>query len=132
MGPQASKSDPGQRLVAPAGPKAQRARQEIDYGRRDVAGYVFGALQPARGAAITAPYARRTSANWIDFLGRVEDWILPSISFHAIHQIARFGCAILKDYLVILKVFHEIGTGHIISVTALGSLSNKISQASRN
>ena len=47
MGPQASKSHPGQRLVKPAGPKAERARQEIDYGRRGTAGYVFGALQPA-------------------------------------------------------------------------------------
>ena len=44
MGPQASKSYPGQRLVKPAGPKAERARQEIDYGRRGTAGYVFGAL----------------------------------------------------------------------------------------
>ena len=43
MGPQASKSYPGQQLVTPAGPKAERARQEIDYGRRGVAGYVFGA-----------------------------------------------------------------------------------------
>ena len=43
MGPQASKSYPGQRPVKPAGPRAERARQEIDYGRRDVAGYVFGA-----------------------------------------------------------------------------------------
>ena len=34
MGPQASKSYPGQRLVRPAGPKAERAKQEIDYGRR--------------------------------------------------------------------------------------------------
>lgn len=79
MGPQASKSYPGQRLVDPAGPKAERARQEIDYGRRGVAGYVFGALQPASGAALTAPYARRTSANWIDFLGRVEGWIDPAV-----------------------------------------------------
>ena len=46
MGPQASKSYPGQQLVRPAGPKAERARQEIDHGRRGVAGYVFGALQP--------------------------------------------------------------------------------------
>jgi hypothetical protein len=38
MGPQASKSYPGQRLVKPAGPRAERAKQEIDYGRRDVAG----------------------------------------------------------------------------------------------
>src|SRR4051812_10530104 len=77
MGPQASKSYPGQRLVKPAGPQAERARQEIDYGRRDVAGYVFGALQPATGAAFTATYERRTTANWVDFLEQVERWIVP-------------------------------------------------------
>ena len=77
MGPQASKSHPGQRPVKPAGPRAERAKQEIDYGRRDVAGYVFGALRPATGAAFTATYERRTTANWVDFLGRVENWIEP-------------------------------------------------------
>nr|WP_302479807.1 transposase [Roseicella sp. DB1501] len=77
MGPQASKSYPGRRLVKPAGPRAERATQEIDYGRRDVAGYVFGALQPATGAAFTVTYERRTTANWIDFLGQVEGWIGP-------------------------------------------------------
>lgn len=79
MGPQASKSYPGQRLVTPAGPEAERATQEIDYGRRDVAGYVFGAFRPATGDAFTATYEGRTTANWIDFLGRVEDWIDPAI-----------------------------------------------------
>jgi transposase len=78
MGPQASRSYPGRRLVKPAGPRAERAEQEIDCGRRDVAGYVFGALQPATGAAFTATYAGRTTANWIDFLGQVEAWIGPT------------------------------------------------------
>ena len=77
MGPQASKSYPGRSLVKPAGPRAERARQEIDYGRRGVAGYVFGALRPATGAAFTATYERRTTANWVDFLARVERWIEP-------------------------------------------------------
>ena len=76
MGPQASKSYPGQRLVrASAG---ERATQEIDYGRRGVAGYVFGAFQPATGAAFTMTYEGRTTANWIDFLCRVEGWIDPA------------------------------------------------------
>jgi hypothetical protein len=82
MGPQASKSYPGsypgQRLVKAAGPRAERAKQEVDYGRRDVAGHVFGALQPATGAAFTATYERRTAVNWIDFLSRVEAWIGPA------------------------------------------------------
>jgi hypothetical protein len=38
MGPPAAKSYPGQRLVKPAGPKAERATQAIDDGRRGVAG----------------------------------------------------------------------------------------------
>ena len=79
MGPQACKSYPGQRLVASAGPKAERARQEIDYGRRDAAGYVFGALQPVTGAAFTATYLGRTTANWLDFLGRIEAWVDPAV-----------------------------------------------------
>lgn len=79
MGPQASKSYPGQRLVRPAGPTAERARQEIDYGRRGVAGYVFGALQPATGAAFTLTYERRTTVNWVDFLSAVEAWIDPAV-----------------------------------------------------
>ena len=58
---------------------AERARQEIDYGRRGVAGYVFGALQPASGAALTLTYGRRTTANWVDFLGRVDAWVDPSV-----------------------------------------------------
>ena len=78
MGPQASKSYPGQRLVKPAGPKAERAGQEIDYGRRG-SGYVFGAFQPASGAALTHPYDRRTTTNWVDFLGEVEAWIDPAV-----------------------------------------------------
>ncbi len=78
MGPQASKSHPGRRPVAPAGPKAGRATQEIDPGRRDVAGYVFGALRPATGDALTATYEGRTTANWIDFLCQVEGWVDPA------------------------------------------------------
>jgi DDE superfamily endonuclease len=79
MGPQAAKSYPGQRLVRPAGPKAERARQEIDYGRRGIAGYVFGALQPATGKALALTYERRTTVNWVDFLGQVEAWVDPSV-----------------------------------------------------
>jgi hypothetical protein len=80
MGPEAAKSWSGTRLVvaAPAAEpvrrSAGRARQEIDYGRREK-GYVFGALRPATGAALTPPYGRRTIANWGDFLERVDAWI---------------------------------------------------------
>ena len=38
-------------------------------------GYVFGAFVPATGEAFTAPYPRRTTANWVDFLEQVEAWL---------------------------------------------------------
>lgn len=75
MGPQASKSYPGRQLVRPDPPQAERAKQEIDYGRRGPAGYIFGAFQPATGAALTATYERRSLTGWIDFLDTVEGWI---------------------------------------------------------
>src|ERR1700759_1058891 len=79
MGPQSAKSYPGGRVVKPTGPEAQRAKQEIDYGRRGVAGHVFGAFQPAMGDALTAAYVGRTTVNWVDFLGKVEAWIDPAV-----------------------------------------------------
>jgi DDE superfamily endonuclease len=81
MGPVAAKSYPGQHLVrtepeeAPRRP-AQRATQEIDYGRRGK-GYIFGAFRPATGEALTKDYLGRTINNWVDFLGHVEQWVPP-------------------------------------------------------
>ena len=80
MGPVAAKSYPGQDLVRPgrgAGAGAERATQEIDYGRRGK-GYVFGAFRPATGDAFTAPYDGRTTANWVAFLEQVEAWLPPA------------------------------------------------------
>lgn len=86
MGPESAKSFAGQEVVhvapSPVGDDhndikplpAGRAKQEIDYGRRG-RGYVFGAFRPATGEAFTSPYTRRTTANWIDFLTHVEQWI---------------------------------------------------------
>ena len=80
MGPESAKSFPGQRLVRAvprrAGEPAERATQEIDYGRRGK-GYIFGAFVPATGDAFTHPYPGRTIANWVDFLERVEGWLPP-------------------------------------------------------
>ena len=78
MGPDSTKSFPGARVVAtdPAGTRRPRATQEIDYGRRG-RGYVFGAFVPATGAAVTAPYPRRTTANFVDFLEHVDTWLAP-------------------------------------------------------
>ncbi len=79
MGPVSAKSYAGQQVVR-AQPQerprksAERARQEIDYGRRGK-GYIFGAFRPATGEALTGDYLRRTAANWVDFLERVEAWI---------------------------------------------------------
>jgi len=78
MGPVAVKSYVGKQLVQPHASEtrpAGRARQEIDYGRREKAGYVFGALQPRSGEVLTTTYTRRTLVNWIDFLQHVEEWI---------------------------------------------------------
>jgi transposase len=98
MGPASAKSFPGQALVPVEAPAALaqperptppttgsgaaspigRATQESDYGRRGK-GYVFGAFKPADGEALTAPYAGRTTANYVDFLARVEAWIPPDV-----------------------------------------------------
>jgi hypothetical protein len=90
MGPLAAKSYAGQQLVQTQRAVAQgttlseqerpeaaeRATQEIDYGRRGK-GYILGAFRPASGAAFTRPYPGRTITNWVDFLEQVEAW-LPS------------------------------------------------------
>ncbi len=100
MGPESAKSFPGQQLVhaapqpdagradpqsevADAGSRpdaggqarpAERARQEIDYGRRGK-GYIFGAFRPATGEALTYPYPSRSAANWADFLEHADAWV---------------------------------------------------------
>src|SRR5215218_4109333 len=93
MGPQASKSYPGRRIVKPAGPQAERAKQEIDYGRRDVAGYVFGALQPASGAALTATYTGRTLANWIDPAVERVYAVMDNLNTHTAMDVLLFALA---------------------------------------
>jgi transposase len=79
MGPVAAKSYLGHQLtraLPQAEPRrpAQRARQEIDYGRRDK-GYVFGAFRPVTGEALTETYGARSTVNWVDFLQRVDEWL---------------------------------------------------------
>ena len=79
MGPESARSFPGQQVVhaqprpeAKGHPRpAERARQEVDYGRRGK-GYIFGAFRPATGEAFTHPYPGRSAANWADVLQRVE------------------------------------------------------------
>ncbi len=102
MGPEGAKSFPGQRVVPVATAPGARARQEIDYGRRG-RGYVFGAFQPATGAAFTAPDAGRTTANWVDFLDQVDGWlpadaapvyaIVDNLSTHSAPDVLLFSLA---------------------------------------
>ena len=103
MGPTAAKSYPGRALVRPApAVGAERATQEIDYGRRGK-GYIFGAFQPATGEAFTAPYEGRTTANWVAFLDQVEAWvdagvgrvyaILDNLSMHRALDVLLFALA---------------------------------------
>ena len=65
MGPESAKSFPDRQPVH-AKPSseteeairpAERAKQEIDYGRRGK-GYIFGAFQPATGESLTRPYPK--------------------------------------------------------------------------
>jgi transposase len=106
MGPQAVKSYPGKHLVYPEATEtrpAGRAKQQIDYGRRGKAGYVFGALKPTDGEVFTATYTRRKLVNWIDFLQQVEEWIpkdlervyavLDNLSMHRAMDVLFFNLA---------------------------------------
>jgi transposase len=83
MGPTVPKCFPGSEPirvepgVEPDGTRrpAGRARREVETGRRQRGGYVFGAFRPATGEAFTHSYPRRDGANWVDFLERVEAWV---------------------------------------------------------
>jgi transposase len=85
-----------------AGAPAGRARQEVDYGRRE-RGYIFGAFRPATGEALTRAYARRTTVNWVDFLEHAERWapsevervyaILDNLSMHRATDVLLFALA---------------------------------------
>lgn len=75
MGPKAPHTYPGSRWSA----RFTRPGYQADYGHRGSGGYVFGALQPHSGEALTQPYTRRTIAHFTDFLAQVEAWIDPAI-----------------------------------------------------
>lgn len=74
MGPVAAKSYPGQEAIAVQVRPAERAKQEIDYGRR-AKGYVYGALWETTGTCWTQCYPRRTKAHFIDFLSYVDQQV---------------------------------------------------------
>jgi hypothetical protein len=77
-GARVSKSFPGQQLIDRAKRPAERATQEIDYGRRG-SGYVFGAFRPATGETLTWTATRRTTANFVAFLELAEEWVDPAV-----------------------------------------------------
>ena len=76
MGPVAAKRYPGQQAIDVQVRPAQRARQDIDYGRR-AKGYVFGALWETTGACWTQCCPRRTKAPFSAFLAWVDEPIPP-------------------------------------------------------
>jgi transposase len=88
MGPTVPKCFPGcepvrvEPGVEPDGTRrpAGRARREVETGKRQRGGYVFGAFRPATGEAFTRSYPRRDGANWVDFLDRVEAWVPAEVS----------------------------------------------------
>ncbi len=78
MGPVSAKSYPGQQAINVTVRPAQRAKQEIDYGRR-AKGYVYGALWETTGQCWTQCYGGRTIPNFIDFLCEVDAQIEASV-----------------------------------------------------
>jgi transposase len=78
MGPVAAKSYPGQQVIEIKARPAQRATQEIDYGRR-AKGYVYGALWETTGQCWTQCYPRRIKAHFVDFLCFVDEQIPPEV-----------------------------------------------------
>lgn len=85
MGPVSAKTYFGRRWSA----FKQRPYQAADYGRRAKT-WVFGALEPATGQALTVTAEQRTSAHFIRFLDQlVQQWphdeiilILDNLSIH--------------------------------------------------
>ena len=78
LGPESATSYPGQAALDVTTRPAQRAKQEIDDGRRGK-GDRFGAVAAATGEAFTQDYRRRTSVNGLDFLERVDAWIATEV-----------------------------------------------------
>jgi hypothetical protein len=74
MGPVSAKSYPGQEAIKVTARPALRAKQEIDYGRRDI-GYVYGALWETTGDCWTQCYPQRAKKYFLDFLCFVDQQV---------------------------------------------------------
>jgi transposase len=99
MGPVSAKSYPGQEAINLTLRPAQRATQEIDYGRRDM-GYVYGALWETTGDCWTQCYPQRAKKYFIDFLCFVDQQvpaeaeriyaIMDNLEMHHCHDLLLF------------------------------------------
>ena len=74
MGPVGAKSYADHTLVQTRTRPAARLWQEINYGR-GAKGYIFGALCPVKGEALTHLYPGRSGAYGVAFLEHVEIWM---------------------------------------------------------
>lgn len=112
MGPLSTRSHPGQELVAtqPTESKpAGRAKQEVDCGRTQREGYVFGAFQPASGEVVIATSTSRSIKHFVDFLDQVEAAIplsieqvyvvLDNLGAHQAYDVLLFNLAHLRSSL---------------------------------
>lgn len=99
MGPVAAKSYPGQEAIEVELRPAQRAKQELDYGRRGK-GYVYGAFWETTGDCWTQCYPRRTKEHFLDFLCYVDEHvaadkqriyaIMDNLDMHHCHDLLLF------------------------------------------
>ena len=84
MGPMSARSHAGRKIVyirvqgTPSKPVG-RATQELDYGRTEKQGYVFGAFRPDTGEVLTATHQRRSISNFIGFLEEIEAWVPSNV-----------------------------------------------------
>ena len=102
MGPVSAKSYPGQQAIKVTARPAERARQEIDYGRRAV-GYVYGALWETTGDCWTQCYPQRAKNYFIDFLCFVDEQvpaeveriyaIMDNLNVHSAYDVLLFSLA---------------------------------------
>jgi hypothetical protein len=100
MGPVAAKSYPGQQAMEVAARPAQRAKQEIDYGRR-AKGYVYGALCAATGTCWTQGYPTRSKTHFVDFLCELDQQV-PADAEHIYAILDNLGMQHCHDLLLFL------------------------------
>jgi transposase len=99
MGPVSAKSYPGTSVVNVKARPAERAKQEIDYGKR-AKGYVYGALWETTGHCWTQCYPHCRKGHFIDFLCSVDHQIpaekervyaiMDNLDMHHCHDLLLF------------------------------------------